>query len=71
MEKIKVGAVVVAAVATLFAAPVTKVLQNGTDGYQGCEDTYICHQGYDYLEKDDDALNHEGDNQLKMKMCTT
>lgn len=58
-------------VATINSAEITKVLQVGQDDYTGCEDAYICHQGYDNLEESDDPLNHEGDSKLHLKMCTT
>lgn len=51
------------------AESITKTLQNGLDGYDGCVDATISYQMYDQLDPSDDALNHEGGTTLKLKSC--
>lgn len=56
---------------SVYGQSVTKVLQNGVDGYSGVVDASIPYQMYDHLDPSEDALNHEGEDTLKLKSCLT
>lgn len=45
--KIQIFLLIILAIFSLSAEDITKVLQNGLNGYQGCTDTYIYRSGLD------------------------
>ena len=55
---------------TIHAREKTVTLQNGP-GYQGCLDTYIAHQLFDFLDTLDEALNHYGRKEIYVQNCFT
>ncbi len=48
------------------AESVTKVLQQGKDGYSGCKDSYFL---YDSYEAGGTSLNHSEEKAYRIKAC--
>ena len=78
MNKKIIALVAIAFACAVVSAQTTVVLQNGLNGYTGCEDASICHHGYDNvididgnIDTTKPALNHEADVKLNIKMCHT
>ena len=68
MKKVLLLGIIITGVTFLFADEVTKILQNGLEGYDGCNDSYLYNQidSPDYQNE-----NHGAENTLRLYRCPT